>query len=219
MRKLLGFTLIIVLCVIVLNFGGYSLNSFSGQIHLRDPSAVLSPITNNIPKGHDIVGDIPNGGEGGYSFDPNAKLDGTTESNNNATYTPILGDENSSINNAPNTSISNESNIDNNSSITEQSFVESKISSEVVESDNTAAESNEDFEDSSENSIENNFEDTDIANINNKIWSFTIGDQTLELTPDNTASFVKWLDTVFTTDNGVYYTNTNEHNNIANGDV
>lgn len=215
MRKLLGFTLIIVLCVVVLNFGGFSLNSFSEQIHLRDPGAVLSPITNNIPKGHEVVGDIPNDGEGGYSFDPNARLDGSTGNNENTPYSPIINGTTSNEEN--NSELPNES---TDTSTTENSTVENKEDSNV-ESENkpedkpkeeskTETESKEEPKEESKTDSKDKEETTQEANINTKTWTFTIGDKTLELTPENTASFLKWLETQFKDNSTITYTDSSD---------
>ena len=38
-----------VLMVTLLSFGGYTVQSFKNEVHLRDPQSVFSPITNYLP--------------------------------------------------------------------------------------------------------------------------------------------------------------------------
>lgn len=215
MRKILGFTLIIVLFVLVLKFGGFSLKDFSNQIHLRDPGTVLSPLTENIPKGHEVVGDIPTGNGGGYTFDPNARLDGSTGNNENTPYSPIINGTTSNEEN--NSELPNES---TDTSTTENSTVENKEDSNV-ESENkpedkpkeeskTETESKEEPKEESKTDPKNKEETTQEANINTKTWTFTIGDKTLELTPENTASFLKWLETQFKDNSTITYTDSSD---------
>lgn len=223
MRKILGFTLIIVLFVLVLRFGGFSLNDFSNQIHLRDPGTVLSPLTDNIPKGHEVVGDIPTGNGGGYTFDPNARLDGGTGNNENTSYSPIINGTTSNEEN--NSELPNES-VDTSVDATESSTVENESKSKEESKEESKAESKEESkteveskaepkEESKNDSKDKKEDTTQEANINTKTWTFTIGDKTLELTPENTASFLKWLETQFKNNSTITYTDNSDSSNTS----
>ena len=59
-KKLIRLLLLYLLVLILLGLGGYSLNSFKHEVHLKDPSSTLSPVFNAIPDlANNIAGYLP----------------------------------------------------------------------------------------------------------------------------------------------------------------
>lgn len=208
MKKILYLVILLVFCVLLLRFGGYDIDSFKSAIHLRDPSTVLSPITDNIPKGQEIIGG--NGGNGGgYEFDPNLKLDGSS------------GGSNPSNNNQDSTVIPNSSDNTNNSNNNDSnSEINSEPNSEIITESNSNSESESNTEDSKEDTT-NDDSDTDKSenkseskpesttekkqNISNKIYKFIVDGKETILTSETAASFAQWLEQNFKEDSDISY--------------
>ena len=188
MKKILYLVIIICIFVACLSFGGYTLEQFANEIHLRNPSTVLSPITNGIKNSGNNI-NIPQNSNG-YTFDPNAKL-----FNNNTQSSNI---ENSNIENSNSYSENSSSNT-----IQESNKEESTNNNQESISQDSNQEST--IQDSNQESVSEEVKDT----INSKTYKFTIGEKTFELNKDTAANFVKWIsDNVKNNEKISYVTNT-----------
>ena len=61
-RRIIKILVMGLLFMGLLSLGGYTLNSFKSEVHLRDPQEVMSPLVNtlpDLPKGSEIVGQLP----------------------------------------------------------------------------------------------------------------------------------------------------------------
>lgn len=167
MKKILYLVIIICIFVACLSFGGYTLEQFANEIHLRNPSTVLSPITNGIKNSSNNINISQN--SNGYTFDPNAKL-----FNNNTQSSNI---ENSNIEN------SNDYSETSSNNITQESNKEESTNN------NQESISQDSNQDSNKESVSKEVTDT----INSKTYKFTIGEKTFELNKNTAANFVKWI--------------------------
>ena len=173
MKKILYLVIIICIFVACLSFGGYTLEQFANEIHLRNPSTVLSPITNGIKNSGNNI-NIPQNSNG-YTFDPNAKL---------------FNDNNTQSSNIENSNIENSNSYSENSSsntIQESNKEESTNNNQESISQDSNQEST--IQDSNQESVSEEVKDT----INSKTYKFTIGEKTFELNKDTAANFVKWI--------------------------
>jgi hypothetical protein len=184
LKKILYLVIIICIFVACLSFGGYTLEQFANEIHLRNPSTVLSPITSEIKNSGNNI-NIPQNSNG-YTFDPNAKLfdDNSTQSSN------IENSNNYSENSLNNT-------------IQESNKEESTNNNQESISQNSNQESTN--QDSNQESVSEEVKDT----INSKTYKFTVGKKTFELNKNTVANFVKWIsDNVKNNEKISYVTNT-----------
>lgn len=213
LKKILYFVVLICLCVWLLKLGGYSWESLKHDIHLRDPGTVLSPITDNVPKGHDIIGDIPNSGGGGYTFDPNLRLDGSgssiTVANNSETpkvQTSSDGStiENSSSNNKNNSTGNGDSSTEDTKSNSSEDSSEESTDTSIV--DDTSKESEESTTEKKEN-------------ISNKVYHFIVDGKEKILTSENTASFIQWLEKNFKDGSNVSHDTEDQAQTLSNSDL
>lgn len=217
LKKILYFVVLICLCAWLLKLGGYSWESFKHDVHLRDPGTVLSPITDNAPKGHDIIGDIPNSGGGGYTFDPNLRLDGssssTTVANNSETPEVQTNSDGSVIENP------SSNNNENNSTGNGDSSTEDTKNNSSEDSNNSSEESTDTsiVDDTSKESKESTTEKKET--ISSKVYHFIIDGKEKVLTSENTASFIQWLEKNFKDGSNVSYNTDGQAQNSSNLDL
>ena len=208
MKKILYFVVLICLCAWLLKLGGYSWESFKDGVHLRDPGTVLSPITDNAPKGHDIIGDIPNSGGGGYTFDPNLRLDGssssTTVANNSKIPAVQTNSDGSAIENPSSNNNKNSSTEDTKNNNSSEDSSEESTDTNIV--DDTSKESEESTTEKKET-------------VSSKIYHFIVDGKEKILTSENTASFIQWLEKNFKDGSNVSYDTEDQAQTSSNSDL
>lgn len=99
-NKIVKLVFVCLLFLAVLGVGGYSIDTFSQEIHLKNPTTVLSPLFNQLPT-IDIGIDSPNN---------STTTDNESEdnlNNNDSSINDTTNNENSSIDNESNTSSGN----------------------------------------------------------------------------------------------------------------
>ena len=168
MKKLVTLVLFLCVCVMLLKFGGYTFDSFSHEVHLRDPKDVLPlPAT---------TANTGTNNSGGYVFDPNAKIGGGSKNNTpTETYT-----------------------FDPNSSIAEVTTSEAPKATEkpnVTTPEVTKSGDSKQSDDSSAYTglVTAPADKKTLAIEFTRIFKINLDGKEYELTSKNTASFLKWL--------------------------
>jgi len=151
--------------MIVLSIGGYSLDSFSKEIHLKEPKIVLGPLIDELPEVNEIVDiDIP----------------GSTDSNNENTENP-----------ESNTELADGSETSNNPDIFTDPGLEDPGTIDFGNNDTSNPYIDENGNFIKHDIVLSSESESKISHV--KSVKVKLDDAEMELTSDNTIDFIKWL--------------------------
>ena len=227
MKKIITLVLFLCLCIALLNFGGYTLESFSNSIHLRDPNEVLSPYSPNLNVANNTNS---SNSSGGYTFDPNLKLGGGSNDTEPTSYTfdpdasiKPSGLESSSAPYDPDAKVT----LPASDSSTDPS-VEPSVEVEPSNEPDSNNESNSSETNNSESSnsekptyngqITDSPEKQKLVVEFNRIFKINLDGKEWELTSNTTATFFKWLNNNYTEDSNITV-DSEEKPDLSNADL
>lgn len=240
MKRILYIVILIVCSVMLLRFGGFDINSFKNEVHLRDPKTVLSPITGNLPSGGNLISNGGNGG-GGYTFDPNATLkdnggsglfnkgdstfdpNATLGSNNNNSENPDNNDPNNQNNpdnpnnNTPDATDPNTNNDPNNDN--PASTEPAEVTTESVETTKVEETTKEEKPVETEAKKDDNKEEEPATTAKPIKYTFTINGKDVELSKDSAVSFIQWLQNNLKPSDSTNTDQSNTNSNINDTDI
>lgn len=163
LNRIIKIIFVCLMFLAVLSVGGYSFDSFSNEIHLKNPKTVLSPLAEQLPDVDEIIDiDLPD--SGGTTTDPSNEE--TTESDNSEitdVENPTTGDS----------EISDPGPIGGDNTGTSNPYVD--------ENGNLIKH---DIELNTENQLGITYADS---------IKITLNGQEMEVTSDNAVEFIKWL--------------------------
>lgn len=190
---------ILVMCVLfmgLLSLGGYTLNSFKSEVHLRDPQEVMSPFFKSLPSfdPNKLVENLPE-----YEKEQNSIIDkNTSDGNNDNTSTtlpdfttdPGLSDPGSPFSDGNNTEdpeISDPGSQVSEADITSDPGIDDQ-------STPTSATGNDSYTDENGNLVKKDITLPDTIEISYvRAIKIKLDDKEIELTSKNTAEFIRWL--------------------------
>lgn len=190
-NRIIKILLVCVMFVVVLSLGGYTFDSFSREVHLKDPKVVLSPMAEQLPSASELLGPIAGGQTTGGESETTTTDPAKDPSNSDpAENTEVSGGENTSTETGnggselPNffedPGLDNPGYIGGNGSGNDINFVD--------EDGNLVKQ---DIKIPSDSEISMNYA---------KSIKVKINDKELELSSKNTVTFVKWLNDNWTSD-------------------
>ena len=211
-RRIITILVMCVLFMCFLSLGGYTIDSFKSEVHLRDPQEVMSPFFQSLPdlpKGIEPVKNLPTyETEDGSILDNNSNNGTSTEDSGNGsslpdfTTDPGLSDPGgpfSDGNNTEDTEISDPGSQVSETDITSDPGIDDQ-------STPTSATGNDAYTDEDGNIVKKDIKLPDTTEISYvRTIKIKLDDKEIELTSKNTAEFIRWLDNNWHADAEVSY--------------
>lgn len=198
-RRIITILVMFVLFMCFLSLGGYTINSFKSEVHLRDPQEVMSPFFRSLPdlpKGIELVKNLPTyETEDGSILDNNSNNGTSTEDSGNGsslpdfTTDPGLSDPGGPFSDGNNTE-------------------DPEISDPGIDDQSTPTSStgNDSYTDDDGNIVKKDIKLPDTIEISYvRTIKIKLDDKEIELTSKNTAEFIRWLDNNWHADAEVSY--------------
>lgn len=207
-RRIIKILVMCVLFMCLLSLGGYTINSFKSEVHLRDPQEVMSPFFKSLPSfdPNKLVENLPE-----YEKEQNSIIDKNTSDNNNEntsatlpdfTTDPGLSDPGgpfSGGNNTEDPEISDPGSQVSEADITSDPGIDDQSTS-------TSATGNDSYTDEDGNIVKKDIKLPDTIEISYvRAIKIKLDDKEIELTSKNTAEFIRWLDNNWHADAEVSY--------------
>lgn len=208
-RRIIKILVMCVLFMCLLSLGGYTINSFKSEVHLRDPQEVMSPFFKSLPSfdPNKLAENLPE-----YEKEQNSIIDKNTSDNGNnentsATLPDFTTDPGLSDPGGPFSS-------NNNTEDPEISDPGSQISETDITSDPgiddpntpTSATGNDSYTDEDGNLVKKDIKLPDTIEISYvRAIKIKLDDKEIELTSKNTAEFIRWLDSNWHADAEISY--------------
>lgn len=202
---------ILVMCVLfmgLLSLGGYTINSFKSEVHLRDPQEVMSPFFKSLPSfdPNKLVENLPE-----YEKEQNSIIDNNTSDGNDENTSTTLPDFTTDPGlSDPGGPFSG----GNNTEDPEISDPGSQVSETGITSDPgiddpstpTSATGNDSYTDEDGNLVKKDIKLPDTIEISYvRAIKIKLDDKEIELTSKNTAEFIRWLDSNWHADAEISY--------------
>lgn len=196
-RRIIKTLVMCVLFMCLLSLGGYTINSFKSEVHLRDPQEVMSPFFKSLPSfdPNKLVENLPE-----YEKEQDNIIDKNTSDNNNEntsatlpnfTTDPGLSDPGgpfSGGNNTEDPEISDPGSQVSEADITSDPGIDDQ-------STPTSATGNDSYTDEDGNIVKKDIKLPDTIEISYvRAIKIKLDDKEIELTSKNTAKFIRWLD-------------------------
>lgn len=212
-RRIIKILVMCVLFMCLLSLGGYTINSFKSEVHLRDPQEVMSPFFQSLPdlpKGSELVKNLPTyETEDGSILDNNNSNNGTStdDSGNGSSLPDFTTDPGLSDPGGPFSG-------GNNTEDPEISDPGSQVSEADITSDPgiddqstpTSATGNDSYTDEDGNLVKKDIKLPDTIEISYvRAIKIKLDDKEIELTSKNTAEFIRWLDNNWHADAEISY--------------
>ena len=212
-RRIIKILVMCVLFMCLLSLGGYTINSFKSEVHLRDPQEVMSPFFQSLPdlpKGSELVKNLPTyETEDGSILDNNNSNNGTStdDSGNGSSLPDFTTDPGLSDPGGPFSG-------GNNTEDPEISDPGSQVSEADITSDPgiddqstpTSATGNDSYTDEDGNLVKKDITLPDTIEISYvRSIKIKLDDKEIELTSKNTAEFIRWLDNNWHADAEISY--------------
>lgn len=207
-RRIIKILVMCVLFMCLLSLGGYTINSFKSEVHLRDPQEVMSPFFKSLPSfdPNKLVENLPE-----YEKEQNSIIDKNTSDDNNENTSATLPDFTTDPGlSDPGGPFSG----GNNTEDPEISDPGSQVSEADVTSDPgiddqstpTSATGNDSYTDEDGNIVKKDIKLPDTIEISYvRAIKIKLDDKEIELTSKNTAEFIRWLDNNWHADAEVSY--------------
>lgn len=214
-RRIIKILVMCVLFMCLLSLGGYTINSFKSEVHLRDPQEVMSPFFKSLPSfdPNKLVENLPE-----YEKEQNSIVDengniqtaeNTSEGNNDTSSTlpdfttdPGISDPGgpfSSGNNTEDPEISDPGSQVDGTDITSDPGIDDQSTS-------TSATGNDSYTDEDGNIVKKDIKLPDTIEISYvRAIKIKLDDKEIELTSKNTAEFIRWLDNNWHADAEISY--------------
>lgn len=196
-RRIIKILVMCVLFMCLLSLGGYTINSFKSEVHLRDPQEVMSPFFKSLPSfdPNKLVENLPE-----YEKEQNSIIDKNTSDDDNEntsttlpdfTTDPGLSDPGgpfSGGNNTEDPEISDPGSQVSEADITSDPGIDDS-------STPTSATENDSYTDEDGNIVKKDIKLPDTIEISYvRAIKIKLDDKEIELTSKNTAEFIRWLD-------------------------
>lgn len=207
-RRIIKILVMCVLFMCLLSLGGYTINSFKSEVHLRDPQEVMSPFFKSLPSfdPNKLVENLPE-----YEKEQNSIIDKNTSDNNNENTSATLPDFTTDPGlSDPGGPFSG----GNNTEDPEISDPGSQVSETDITSDPgiddpntpTSATGNDSYTDEDGNLVKKDIKLPDTIEISYvRAIKIKLDDKEIELTSKNTAEFIRWLDSNWHADAEISY--------------
>lgn len=227
---------ILVMCVLfmgLLSLGGYTINSFKSEVHLRDPQEVMSPFFKSLPSfdPNKLVENLPE-----YEKEQNSIIDNNTSDGNNDNTSTTLPDFTTDPGLSDPGGPFSDGNNTEDPEITDpgSQVSEADITSDPGIDDQstpTSATGNDSYTDEDGNIVKKDIKLPDTIEISYvRAIKIKLDDKEIELTSKNTAEFIRWLDSNWHADAEVSYevdkaeetsedSSTTENGSTQNGSV
>ena len=207
-RRIIKILVMCVLFMCLLSLGGYTINSFKSEVHLRDPQEVMSPFFKSLPSfdPNKLVENLPE-----YEKEQNSIIDKNTSDDNNEntsatlpdfTTDPGLSDPGgpfSGGNNTEDPEISDPGSQVSEADITSDPGIDDQ-------STPTSATGNDSYTDEDGNIVKKDIKLPDTIEISYvRAIKIKLDDKEIELTSKNTAEFIRWLDNNWHADAEISY--------------
>ena len=210
-RRIIKILVMCVLFMCLLSLGGYTINSFKSEVHLRDPQEVMSPFFKSLPSfdPNKLVENLPE-----YEKEQNSIIDKNTSDNNNEnnentsatlpdfTTDPGLSDPGgpfSGGNNTEDPEISDPGSQVSEADITSDPGIDDQ-------STPTNSTGNDSYTDEDGNIVKKDIKLPDTIEISYvRAIKIKLDDKEIELTSKNTAEFIRWLDNNWHADAEISY--------------
>lgn len=208
-RRIIRIVVMCALFMCLLNLGGYAINSFKSEVHLRDPQGVLSPFFQSLPdlpKGNELVKTLPTyeTGDGSISDNNGTSTDASDNGSSLPDFTtdPGLSDPGGPFSDGDNTDdpeISDPGSQASETDITSDPGIDDQ-------STPTSTTGNDSYTDENGNIVKKDIALPDTIEISYvRSIKIKLDDKEIELTSKNTAEFIRWLDNNWHTDAEISY--------------
>lgn len=196
-RRIIKILVMCVLFMCLLSLGGYTINSFKSEVHLRDPQEVMSPFFKSLPSfdPNKLVENLPE-----YEKEQNSIIDKNTSDGNNENTSTTLPDFTTDPGlSDPGGPFSGGNNTEDPEITDPGSQVsEADITSDPGIDDSstlTSATENDSYTDEDGNIVKKDIKLPDTIEISYvRAIKIKLDDKEIELTSKNTAEFIRWLD-------------------------
>lgn len=193
-RRIITILVMFVLFMCFLSLGGYTINSFKSEVHLRDPQEVMSPFFRSLPdlpKGIELVKNLPT-----YETEDGSILDNNS---NNGTSTEDSGNGSSLPDFTTDPGLSDPGGPFSGGNNTEDSGIDDQ-------STPTSATGNDSYTDEDGNIVKKDIKLPNTIEISYvRTIKIKLDDKEIELTSKNTAEFIRWLDSNWHADAEISY--------------
>lgn len=210
-RRIIKILVMCVLFMCLLSLGGYTINSFKSEVHLRDPQEVMSPFFKSLPSfdPNKLVENLPEYEKEQNSIIDKNTSDNTSDNNENTSATlpdfttdPGLSDPGgpfSGGNNTEDPEISDPGSQVSEADITSDPGIDDQ-------STPTSATGNDSYTDEDGNIVKKDIKLPDTIEISYvRAIKIKLDDKEIELTSKNTAEFIRWLDNNWHADAEISY--------------
>ena len=189
-RRIISFVCLIGICWWLLRLGGYNFQSFSSEVHLKDPAKVLAPLKEYVPE-------LPEVTSTSYEQRQTMILTMPPEEDDSTISTTVLSNDF----------------IDENGNFVTMTEATKETAKETTEKAKTTTKTTE--KSTTKTTEETTTKDTRLT-IDTKATSkidlqwqskfiFTIDGKSAELSTSKTASFIKWLNDTYSKDSKISY--------------
>jgi len=210
-RRIIKILVMCVLFMCLLSLGGYTINSFKSEVHLRDPQEVMSPFFKSLSSfdPNKLVENLPEYEKEQNSIIDKNTSDNTSDNNENTSATlpdfttdPGLSDPGgpfSGGNNTEDPEISDPGSQVSEADITSDPGIDDQ-------STPTSATGNDSYTDEDGNIVKKDIKLPDTIEISYvRAIKIKLDDKEIELTSKNTAEFIRWLDNNWHADAEISY--------------